>query len=120
MGPVFAGCLLAPFLCGPQSRWLPLKTGCAEFCGACGLGSARPSGVSDPLRPHAGFPIRLRDGESEKEGRVEVLIGGQWGTVCDDGWTDEDAAVACRQLGYRCGACSPGGCIVDVSNESFL
>ncbi|XP_053767878.1 neurotrypsin isoform X1 [Desmodus rotundus] len=52
-------------------------------------------------RPPLGFPIRLRDGENKKEGRVEVFIGGQWGTVCDDGWTDEDAAVACRQLGYR-------------------
>ncbi|XP_036892195.1 neurotrypsin [Sturnira hondurensis] len=51
-------------------------------------------------RPPLGFPIRLRDGENRKEGRVEVFIGGQWGTICDDGWTDEDAAVACRQLGY--------------------
>ena len=61
------------------------------------------------LHPVVGFPIRLRDGENKKEGRVEVFIGGQWGTVCDDGWTDEDAAVACRQLGYRCGACSLRG-----------
>ncbi|XP_064385063.1 deleted in malignant brain tumors 1 protein-like isoform X2 [Halichondria panicea] len=45
-------------------------------------------------------PIRLINGNSSNEGRVEIFIQGQWGTVCDDGWSTRDAEVVCRQLGY--------------------
>jgi hypothetical protein len=43
--------------------------------------------------------VRLANGTSS-QGRVEVFYAGQWGTVCDDGWTTNEALVVCRQLGY--------------------
>ena len=49
--------------------------------------------------------IRLSNGTklNNVSGRVEVCLDGLWGTVCDNGWTRNDATTVCRQLGYKNG-----------------
>lgn len=53
------------------------------------------------IKNHLSTPgsVRLQGGRSKLDGKVEVYLGGAWGSVCGDGWGDEDAAVACGQLG---------------------
>ena len=43
---------------------------------------------------------RLAGGEGYYEGRVEVCQGNQWTTICDIGWDDVDAAIACRSVQF--------------------
>ena len=43
--------------------------------------------------------VRLVDGSDSSEGRVEICINDEWGTVCDDSWSGNDAEVVCRQTG---------------------
>ncbi|XP_076389775.1 uncharacterized protein LOC100879380 isoform X4 [Megachile rotundata] len=57
---------------------------------------------SDESSEHcdAPFEIRLVNGSSPLEGRVEVRHHGIWGTVCDDDFSNATATVICRSLGY--------------------
>ena len=49
--------------------------------------------------------LRLVGGRTYYEGRVELCLDGTWGTLCDDFWSNNDASVACNQLGFgRTGA----------------
>ena len=39
------------------------------------------------------------DGTNYTEGRVEICLSNEWGTVCDQMWNVTEATVVCRQLG---------------------
>ena len=51
--------------------------------------------------------VRLVNGGSPYEGRVEVCLNEIWGRVCDALWDATDASVVCKQLGFsrysKCG-----------------
>ncbi|KAG7461574.1 hypothetical protein MATL_G00192570 [Megalops atlanticus] len=42
----------------------------------------------------AGYPRK------HNEGRVEIFYKGEWGTICDDDFTLENARVLCRHMGF--------------------
>ncbi|KAH3795441.1 hypothetical protein DPMN_148992 [Dreissena polymorpha] len=44
--------------------------------------------------------VQLVNGPNKRSGRVEIIIGTERGTVCDDNWDDNDAKVICKMLGY--------------------
>ena len=46
------------------------------------------------------YDVRLVGGNIPLEGRVEICLYNQWGSVCDISWRTQEAQVICRQLGY--------------------
>ncbi|XP_033110872.1 scavenger receptor cysteine-rich domain superfamily protein-like [Anneissia japonica] len=44
--------------------------------------------------------VRLVDGKSANEGRLEIYYYGKWGSLCMDGWKSNAVQVACKQMGY--------------------
>ena len=52
------------------------------------------------------FQVRLVDENGQaNQGRVEVFYNGAWGTVCDDKFDRNAAAVVCTRMGYERYSC---------------
>ena len=93
---------------GSGPAWMELRQcngteSSIEQCDFSGLGAVCPhyddvAVVCDYRVP--GAEVRLVDGSSSMEGRVEILHNNQWGTVCNTTWGDQQATVVCNQLGF--------------------
>ncbi|CAL1533536.1 unnamed protein product [Lymnaea stagnalis] len=59
---------------------------------------------------------------STRVGRIEIQVDNinTWGSVCDDGWEDKDAIVACRMLGYTNGGKAVLTSVYGTGNFLFL
>lgn len=58
--------------------------------------------------------LRLAGGTTDGQGRVEICIGEVWGTICDNGWDNTEAQVACRNLGFS------GASMCHASKDTFF
>ena len=66
--------------------------------GSCNLQSEMIVGCCQTASCNAG-DVRLVDGNSTFEGRVEFCYQGLWGAISTSVWDSNDAKVVCRQLG---------------------
>ena len=74
------------------------------------LQEARQGKIREPVvhpspSGSSGQRVRLRGGSTYK-GYLEIFYSDQWGLVCDDDWSREEADIVCKQLGFNRGVAS--------------
>ena len=56
--------------------------------------------IGSPERITDDGAVRLASGTTANQGRIEILLQGQWTTICQHGTTETTAQTVCKQLGY--------------------
>ncbi|XP_018571935.1 uncharacterized protein LOC108911476 [Anoplophora glabripennis] len=69
---------------------------------------------TDEATHHCEAPtqLRLTNGTSDMEGRLEIKHHGIWGTICDDDFNEDAAKIVCKHFGFK-------GAVV-VKKEGFF
>ncbi|XP_053406103.1 scavenger receptor cysteine-rich domain superfamily protein-like [Mercenaria mercenaria] len=81
-----------------------LSWGAIGVCSWDSIGAAICSNTESDMD----FDIRLANGSSVS-GRVEIKVKGEWGTVCGEDLTRNEASVVCRNLNFHAGRNMPAG-----------
>ena len=64
--------------------------------------------------------LRITNGITKYEGRVEVYRNSEWTLVCNDGWDELDARVVCWQLNYISSSVEVRGTLSKISLSACL
>lgn len=83
------------WLCGKSMECIPMPFLCDS------VPDCNDQSDEKPEHCESKFQVRITNGSTPLEGRVEVRHFGVWGTVCDDDFDDHSATVICNSLGYR-------------------
>ena len=68
------------------------------FCFTFSVGTRTRHAAVSPIRIYFGY---AQDHRLERFGKLEIFHNGEWGSVCDTRWSQIDAMIVCKQMGYK-------------------